>query len=502
MWVNQTSNFCTTYRGGLYSQSASTSAVSATNVGVAGGAPIDNSSLGLTMYHTDIRIGHSSWVKDDLVVTSNVTLPHFPFAIPRMDWGMQYHSQAALGLGPNSTVLSALRFAGHIRSRTWSMFWGRAGATKATQLDGTFVLGGYDSAKVAGAPFTQNISTRNPNCLSGMLVNIENIQLNFPNGSDTSIFQGYQGNPFAACIEPDFPSLMTFLDFPYFQNFEIMTQQSYIGRSQGINYHNVLFSPQTAYDGDLTIQLDSGLSVRIPNDQLVLPDLYIGANGQVMANNSVREIVVNPLNSTNTPDLPLLGRQFLTAAYAMVNLDANTFTLWQANPTTDERLVAVDTEGNDLSTNCSVTPSSSPSASPSTSPSAISEPHSTSALDDNAKRLSTGAIAGIAVGGVVLLTLAICALLLLARKRKRAAALKQQPARPPTPPYGSRPPLGMQEMAGWNRRGELPANGGHWEMETQERPGELDVRGAYSIYEGRKLRPEHMMNCVYELGSP
>ena len=43
----------------------------------------------------------------------------------------------------------------------------------------------------------------------------------------------------------------------------------------------------------MTIQFDSGLSVRIPNDQLVVPNLTINPQtGQLVANGSDPELVI------------------------------------------------------------------------------------------------------------------------------------------------------------------------------------------------------------------
>ena len=77
------------------------------------------------------------------------------------------------------------------------------------------------------------------------------------------------------------------------------------------------------------------------NSQLVLPDLAIASNGDVAYNTSgpYKELLINPLLGNNEQDLPTLGKQFFTSAVLMVDYDANTFTLWKANPTKDTNLL-------------------------------------------------------------------------------------------------------------------------------------------------------------------
>ena len=64
------------------------------------------------------------------------------------------------------------------------------------------------------------------------------------------------------------------------------------------------------YPGDLTITMSSGLSITIPNNQFVLPDLSVDDDGHLSSNESVREIIINSLQAENENDLPILGRQF------------------------------------------------------------------------------------------------------------------------------------------------------------------------------------------------
>ena len=157
-----------------------------------------------------------------------------------------------LGLGSNPTILNALKTSGEIASPLWSMFWGRTGATANTQLDCGFVFVGCGRAKVSGANYTPSFSSSKSSCSTSMLVTITNIVLNFPNGTDASLFDRAQATAMAACLM-------------------ISLRRNCFDHTLSAVLTNNLFR----YSGDMTIQFDSGLSVRIPNDQLVVPNLTI-----------------------------------------------------------------------------------------------------------------------------------------------------------------------------------------------------------------------------------
>jgi hypothetical protein len=137
------------------------------------------------------------------------------------------------------------------------------------------------------------------------------------------------------------------------------------------------FANQHSYTGDLTIKLDSGLQVRIPNNQLIVPDRNISPSGEIIANASSPNIVINPIKEINANDQLHLGRQFLSAAYVMINEDSSSFTLWKANPTLKSYVMGVDKRNDPILSNCTI--------------------HVTMTSES---KLSKGAIAGIAVAAV------------------------------------------------------------------------------------------------------
>lgn len=161
-------------------------------------------------------------------------------------------------------------------------------------------------------------------------------------------------------------------------------------------------NPTQRFEGDITFELDSGLTVRVPNDQYIVPFVTIERNSSRIFNESQREVLIGALG-----DQPAtLGRYFLTAAYLMVDQDAGTFTLWQANPSGDTDLAAVTSQRS--AAHCNDDP-----------------PPDRSSTGEEGKQsgLSGGAIAGVVIG--VLALLAVIGLLFLfiqKRKRKRGTA--------------------------------------------------------------------------------
>jgi hypothetical protein len=235
---NDTSaNYCNVFRGGIFDDTGSSTFSKAPDVATAGGAPGDNSTT---------AVGPAVGGSDTIQLNSTTSLTHFPIGFLRNDWGNGTYPMNSIGFGLNSTLLSWLKSAGHIGSRTYSIFWGLAGASGTAKMDGSVVLGGYDNAKILGKKYLKSFSSRET-CETGMMVEITDIQLNFPKGLNQSIMPSGTIN---ACIVPNFPTVMSLPDKPYYENFENLTGMTRIGRSVGINYGGLLYSPQNVYAMD------------------------------------------------------------------------------------------------------------------------------------------------------------------------------------------------------------------------------------------------------------
>ncbi|CAK7246400.1 MAG: hypothetical protein STHCBS139747_008030 [Sporothrix thermara] len=412
---------CTTFRGGAYSGIASITRT----VPEPASHPVDAAPYSSVSFAADTVVLNGTLDSPSPANTTTTTsLAQFPFGVPLNDLGQQsYHPMNALGLGANSTLLNALKASGRIASRSWSMFWGLNGAEATAQMAGVFVLGGYDRAKtVPGQMTTLPLADAGSVCPSRMVLSITDLVLNFANGTDASLFPGAASTALQACITPDYPVLMTLPDDPFFKAMETLTNASIDQRSDGIVFFANRYLPgasssSSVYTGDLTITLQSGLAIRVPNDQLIVPDRTIDpVSGAIVANSSGLDTTILAIQNINANDMTQLGRQFLSAAYVMLNQDAGSFTVWQANPTVARDLVAVDETNAEL-TACNA--SSSSSSSSSSSEAAESAAPST-------KHVSPGVIAGAVVGSCI----AVAALVGLAvffcvrrRRQQRTAAL-------------------------------------------------------------------------------
>jgi hypothetical protein len=172
------------------------------------------------------------------------------------------------------------------------------------------------------------------------------------------------------------------------------------------------------------VVFDSGLELTIPNELLVVPEKLIDDSGKVQINSSAAQVLIQPTLGENAADTPLIGKQFFSSTYLFVNHDAGTFTVWQANSTTDTRLVSVGSDCEVIKTQ--ETPlAPAPSSSNDPLPETTNSSTTASNTDDDGPGLATGVIVGIAVGAAALLA-AIAGILYfcLVRRKKKAPSEK------------------------------------------------------------------------------
>jgi hypothetical protein len=186
-----------------------------------------------------------------------------------------------------------------------------------------------------------------------------------------------------------------------------------------------------SYQGSLVVVFDDGLELAIPNELLVVPERLIDDSGEVQLNSTYAEVLIQPTDGDNAGDTPRIGKQFFSSTYLFVDHDAGTFTVWQANSTSDTRLVSVGGDCDTIKTQEAPVSSSSAAALPkatdtrqTNSPQADSPqttaPQTASDQDEDSGSLSTGVIAGVAVGaGGSLAVIAIILVACFMRKKKR-----------------------------------------------------------------------------------
>lgn len=175
-----------------------------------------------------------------------------------------------------------------------------------------------------------------------------------------------------------------------------------------------------------------------------MPFVDIDRNGSRIIKEETRELLINGVG----PQPATLGRYFFTSAYLMVNHDAGTFTLWQANPTSKSRLVRVFDE--ETANQCDeasgiVQPSASPSSTLDT------DPEADLGDADTSSGPSGGVIGGAVVGAVAgLAIIGFAAFYFIRRKRRRTlqAGVALSPVNGPETPDNKGWYAPPQEMSG------------------------------------------------------
>lgn len=244
------------------------------------------------------------------------------------------------------------------------------------------------------------------------------------------------------------------------------------------------------FPGALKIVLSEEQSFTIPNDVLVVSDQYVGPSGAVETNSSASVVLIGPDYDLNSDDTAIFGMGFFSSAYLMVDLDAGTFTLWQANATEDSVLVpwggtCSDATSTDI-TNGTASGSGTATSSGHDASTATSKTGSASAAPSSGG-ISTGAIIGAAIGGASVAVAIAVAIVLIALKRRRSAreagalaeTAKMTPASygssdgaQPEGPFYGHPPGVFESMS--EQVNELSASQVHaHELVAKQRPVEM-----------------------------
>jgi hypothetical protein len=262
------------------------------------------------------------------------------------------------------------------------------------------------------------------------------------------------------------------------------------------------------YQGNLIVTLDNGMELTLPNELLVVPDKSIDDSGEVKTNSTFVQVLIQPTLNTDGTETPMVGKQFFSSTYLFVDHDAGTFTIWQANGTSDSRLVSVGGDCDRTDAQEDPRPST-----PSDTPSGASDSPQT-AVEPEEKRgsLSTGAMVGVIVGAVgALAAIAIMVFICCVRRKKRRqqsekGLLSETSGRDgqnitPYFPEGSRHELHnapTSELAAPRYARELDAAKDAGELDATKDARELDGGESKYGFIGHKSRDSR--HQVYELG--
>lgn len=168
---------------------------------------------------------------------------------------------------------------------------------------------------------------------------------------------------------------------------------------------------ESRYTGDLMLFIHSNFTLRINNDELVVPITSIDLNGHRFLRNSTYSQLM--INGVAEYPIPILGTAFLTNAYFYVDYDRQEFTLWEGSHQSAQDLVATKPY------NCLP----------------LGPQGHTDAI------LSPGGIAGVVIGSVVIIALLIgLAWFFLIRRRRRQRNHHQQQHNP-----------ALEAMRGWGK---------------------------------------------------
>ncbi|PGH04999.1 hypothetical protein AJ80_08426 [Polytolypa hystricis UAMH7299] len=395
---------CAWLRGGSLDSGKSSSWINSTEDNVYEFRGLEGTKLGISPWGTDMLRLLTD--ESDSETESNATIDDFPIYSSSVD----SIPQNALGLGRNSIFLDMLVKQKKIASRTWSVFWVWQGAEEQQQMEGSFVLGGYDRAKTEGSENATMDFADDVACPSSLLVYIKDITINTPGGKKEGVL-GDLGSAMRSCIKPD-AELMTFPGAVY-ERIKKALPGRYLGPSAGFYYWAMSYDK--SFNANMTITLISGLSITIPTHQLALPAIGISktSNEHVRLDDTKTVMIYDD----GVSDMPLLGQVFLSAACLHVDNDQRKFTLWEAKPTEEKKLVTVDHTA------------ASQSSCDEDEDEDVKDPLSSAGPDisssDSDTSLTSGAIAGIAVGASVF-AIAICLLAycFLIRRRKQGQQME------------------------------------------------------------------------------
>lgn len=142
------------------------------------------------------------WGDDTLWINSTFNIRSMPLGLRQFFTGIGFMND--FPLGSNSTVINALMNSGAMGSTVWSLWQGLMGAEVENQVDGSLVLGGYDSAKTNGENLTTPFDLTS--AVGNLAVNITGLVMNFANGTNQTIFRTVSDpESFLAFLNPAAP---------------------------------------------------------------------------------------------------------------------------------------------------------------------------------------------------------------------------------------------------------------------------------------------------------
>lgn len=217
-----------------------------------------------------------------------------------------------VGFGTSSTLLRDLAARDMVAGKTYSLYIGQGFDRAGGKVNGSNVLGGYDSGRFTGTPHQYPMNIANPHPMS---VRIQDIVItdssNNSNVSlfDTTVFTEMKSRP--AVFEAQITTEQFPLSLPYqlTRNFIART-----GAEPDNTWGDNSLKLKNPFNGTLTIVLDDGFTVTFP------PEVLMNASN------------ITPIQSrAEDSKAPFsLGTAFLGQVYLMADFETNNFFLAEA----------------------------------------------------------------------------------------------------------------------------------------------------------------------------
>ncbi|KAF2006423.1 hypothetical protein P154DRAFT_518036 [Amniculicola lignicola CBS 123094] len=457
---------CVSTYGGIYDPKASNTSVS-------------TSSDSIRHFPDGIL---ASWAQETVTLDNATELSSFE--IGSTSSFNEWVPQSKIGVGRSSTMLQALNKENKLTSKSYGYFQGTDFGNETRE--GSFILGGYDANlldPVNNITLPTALEFQNPAvpCKEGMVLNVTGLDLTWPDGNVDKLMQ--DSETLTVCVVPDWPSIISFPE-KYWNR--TLDKTGYKPRSDGtafsggLYFHTQLIEKDSPgnFTGTFTITLENKLSVTFSNDQFVMVEPKIRDDGILVPAPEFANVLVENLHDRGDEDAKL-GALFFAAAYLMVDHDKGEFTIAKANTEADsQKIMGIDTPNNCVAELQEGSLTSSPPKSSTTNTN-----KSNPTDEDQSTSLTRGAIAGIALGGVVFVSLIAGAVFFFWR-RKRSAAGYEVPRTDSPPPekvtygYAEGRPSEMQDndrpsempLHEWDHVVELPGVASTSERRTHELP--------------------------------
>lgn len=207
-----------------------------------------------------------------------------------------------LGLGPSSTVLQRLYDTKAISSRSFGLYLGTAYPRAGGAINGSLTVGGYDSGRIQGTVYNHFVSLDSSDS-TPFKVTVQQLSITSAEGRTTNL----TNNPFDAYITASQYGLSLPSDVT--QNFVNLTAAT------PANTDNQSLQLPADFSGNLSITLDSGLTVTFPPEWL-----NNASNISPISAAPLEQSSDNNNNATQTP--ALLGTAFLSMIYLIANYDS------------------------------------------------------------------------------------------------------------------------------------------------------------------------------------